>query len=539
MCRDVFDLDAGIGFQEGSDARLGDARIVLWAASGMPVLVAMDTGGQNRATVAVADYKTPLAIKAGVNEEAAEMVFKIEFFTQLVNSIDSYETVIRLDFRDVPFSTSVVDVQKWWDLGMPPRPQAVPEAARLPVFSTWYNFHQSLDPDAIVRQCRIARELGMESIIVDDGWQTADSRRGYAFCGDWESAPEKVGEMRQFVDRIHETGLKCILWFSVPFVGVHSLACQRFQGKFLRNRGGGVWVLDPRFPEVRKYLVDLYRSRVIDYNLDGLKLDFIDAFEFDAEASLPNPARDYDSLEDAIERLLEEITESLREIRTDLCIEFRQCYVGPLMRRFGNMLRVGDCPADALRNRVGVIDLRLTSGDTPVHSDMLMWSFQESVEDASRQIIAVLFGVPQISIHLDRLPESHEKMLWFYLKFWRENRDVLLDGDLLPLAPEQNYPVVSATRDGHTIVALYGAAIYRHRQGGRRLTVINGGSTAAVAVAVDFGQTSGPAMCESFDCMGNVLERTTIEDLRGLREFQVPVGGILNFEGDSLGLTEY
>ena len=174
-----------------------------------------------------------------------------------------------------------------------------------------------------------------------------------------------------------------------------------------------------------------------------------------------------------------------------------------------------------------MIDLRLTSGDTPVHSDMLMWNFQESVEDASRQVIAVLFGVPQISVPLDRLPESHGKMLRFYLAFWRKYREVLLGGEFLPLAPEQNYPVVSATKDGHTIVAIYGNAIHRHHAGGRRLTVVNGGSSEAVVV--DFGPMTRRARWESVDCMGNVLDRTAAEDLQGLREFPVPVGGILEW----------
>ena len=29
----------------------------------------------------------------------------------------------------------------------------------------------------------------MESIIVDDGWQTDDNNRGYAYCGDWAVTP--------------------------------------------------------------------------------------------------------------------------------------------------------------------------------------------------------------------------------------------------------------------------------------------------------------------------------------------------------------
>jgi len=498
------------------------------AANGMPLMTALDAAGNNSVTLAVSDCQTPLSLKAGVQEENGHLGFKIEFFTQWMSRIETYETVIRIDRRKRPYYECIREVQEWWNAAMGPRRVSLPETTRLPVYSTWYNFHQQLDVDAIVRECRLAREWGMDSIIVDDGWQTADNQRGYAHCGDWEHAPEKVGNMRDFVDRVHATGLKFILWFSVPFVGVHSKAYQKFAGKFLRDRGSGVHVLDPRFPEVRDYLVELYRDRAREYDLDGFKLDFIDAFELTAESSQPNPAQDYDSLEEAIERLLDEVCTALLALKPDMVIEFRQGYVGPLMRKFGNMLRVGDCPADALRNRVGVIDLRLTSGDTPVHSDMLMWHPGEAVEDAARQLTATLFGVPQLSVRLDQLPELHRQMVRFYLKFWIAHRDVLLDGELAPLAPEQNYSIVSASLGDQTIAVIYGHSLYQPASGVKALTVIN--SSGANEVAIDFRQTPGNARGETVDCQGAVMESFACAALAGVRTFEVPISGMITIQ---------
>ena len=34
----------------------------------------------------------------------------------------------------------------------------------------------------------------------------------------------------------------------------------------------------------------------------------------------------------------------LTKIKTDVLIEFRQSYIGPLMRKYGNLFRAGDCP---------------------------------------------------------------------------------------------------------------------------------------------------------------------------------------------------
>lgn len=526
-----------LGFKKGllpDWAMLGTASR---AASGMPVMTVLDAAGENAITLAVSDYQTPLTLRAGVVEESGEMQFRIEFFTHLMSRRDAYEAVIRIDRSKRPYYECLRDVRRWWDAALGPR-IPIPETTRLPVYSTWYGFHQQLEVDAIVRECELARKWGMDSIIVDDGWQTADNQRGYAHCGDWEYAPEKVGNLREFVDRVHQAGLKFILWYSVPFVGVHSKAYERFVGKFLRARDSGVYVLDPRFPEVRDYLVGLYRDHVRQFDLDGLKLDFIDAFELTAESSQANPDRDYDSLEEAIERLLNEVCAALLALKPNMAIEFRQGYVGPLMRKYGNMLRVGDCPADALRNRVGVIDLRLTSGETPVHSDMLMWHPGTAVEEAARQITATLFGVPQFSVRLDQLPEKHRQMVRFYLKFWTTHRSILLDGELKPLAPEQNYPVVSATSGGQTIAVIYGNSIYEPADGVKTLHAIN--SSGTDEIFIQFGRSRKRAMCHVVDCMGITRERAVRRVLNGIKTFRVPICGVLTvkFQSNRAGQSQ-
>ncbi|MFP4199622.1 MAG: hypothetical protein ACLFSO_08540 [Halanaerobium sp.] len=36
----------------------------------------------------------------------------------------------------------------------------------------------------IEKEAEQAKKFGCEAVIVDDGWQTEDSSRGYAYCGD-------------------------------------------------------------------------------------------------------------------------------------------------------------------------------------------------------------------------------------------------------------------------------------------------------------------------------------------------------------------
>ena len=50
------------------------------------------------------------------------------------------------------------------------------------------------------------------------------------------------------------------------------------------------------------------------------------------------------------------------------------------------MFRVGDCPNNFVKNRVGITDLRMLSGQSAVHSDMLMWHPEESPENCAIQM---------------------------------------------------------------------------------------------------------------------------------------------------------
>src|SRR5260370_25895812 len=95
--------------------------------------------------------------------------------------------------------------------------------------------------------------------------------------------------------------------------------------------------------------------------------------------------------------------------------------------------------------------LRLLCVEPAVDADMLMWNKDEPVESAALQIVNILFAVPQISVLLDTLPPQHLTMVRYWLAFWRQHRDVLLDGELAALHPETHYPVGLATTQGKIV----------------------------------------------------------------------------------------
>ncbi|MBQ8344943.1 MAG: alpha-galactosidase [Clostridia bacterium] len=478
--------------KQRSDSRL---------ASGAPVLSMLSKSGENRVTVALSDSQTPCAICCGIREETAELEFTVELFTKLVDPLEEYRVTIRIDRREIPFYDALAEVEAFWrsEPGYVEAP--VPDSARMPMDSLWYSFHQDLESGAILEECRASKKLGMDTVIIDDGWETDDRNRGYAYCGDWEVASSKIPDMRGLVDELHAIGMKVMLWFSVPFVGIHSKAYDRFQGMFLGTRPGEkqVMLLDPRYRQVREYLSDTYVEAVTRYDLDGLKLDFIDAFTLFNISDDSTNGRDHSSLEKGIEALLREATERLRQVKPDIMIEFRQTYVGPTIRKYGNMLRVYDCPNDAQANRTGIVDLRLISGGTAIHSDMVMWHRKETNEAAAAQLLAIMFGVPQISLRLRELKDEHRRLLAYFLRFWREHREVLLDGRLTAKDPDTCYSLVSSKKGDQTIAVRYMAVAFDACEDGW-YRLFN--ATADGQVMIRCNETL-TYHYEVFDCLGN------------------------------------
>lgn len=494
-------------------------------AHGAPVHAILSLDGRNTLTVAVSDAATPLTIQSGVCEETAFLDMRVCFFTFRVAPLTDYTVTVRLDTRDISFFDAVYSVTDWWEKECGYACAPVPDAARLPMNSAWYSYHQHIDPDEIVHQCELSKPLGMDTIIIDDGWQTDDNNRGYAYCGDWEVTPGKIPDIHDFVNRIHETGMKVMFWYSVPFVGKYSKAYETMKDKCLGISYSPDWsVLDPRFPDVRRYLIGKYRQAVAEWKLDGLKLDFIDSFQLQPTTPPDDPRRDCVSLEEGLDKLLSETMAELTAVNPDVLVEFRQRYMGPTVRKYGNMMRVADCPDDAVKNRIGIVDLRLTSGKTAVHSDMLMWNCAEPTEHAALQLVNVLFGVPQISMVLDKLSPEHTEMLSFYLHFWREHRSLLLDGYLTARHPECGYTLIQSEKDGELLAVANAESLLRLTREYQKIWFVNGCGDDTLIVS---GLPGKSLPYRVVDCRGAVVASGETEKGQKTAAFPVPLSGMV------------
>ncbi len=494
-----------------------------------PVVCVFGHDDTNVVTLACSDAINKMEMNALLREEDNHLYCHLSFFTERYPEIKTYSATIRVDTRNHHFSTALQDVSKWWETFEALTPSPVPALARAPLYSTWYQFHQSLDVEILYEECRIAREIGYELIILDDGWQTMDENRGYDYCGDWE--PERIRDMAGFVANLHQIGMKVGLWFSVPFCGVHSKAYQRFKGKFLTENHRWAPVFDPRYPEVRAYLINTYVNALRNYDLDAFKLDFIDDFQVYPETVLTKEnGRDYANVNAAVDRLMTDVMKALRAIKPNIAIEFRQKYIGPTLRKFGNMFRAFDCPNDAVSNRIRVTDVKLLCGNTAVHSDPQTWHSNEKVELAAFQVLNGFWGVPQMSVHLRHASEEHLNMIKFYTAYWKKHASILLDGQFTPSNPLANYSQLTSSKDGHAIIGIFDDKVI-HLPEADTIDILN--VQIADYVIIRYLGAAKSYQLSVWDCQGNSLQNKSIQLTQGIHEISVPTSGMLRLQAST------
>ena len=496
-------------------------------AQNAPVCCFMNLEGINRMTFAFSDAVRDSFFSAGP-KEGRFIETQLELFTVGEAPATTATFSLRIDRRPLFYADVLRGVSDWYAAMPEYTPLPVPESARMPLYSSWYQYQKDVSAAKLERELDRIAESGLKTVILDDGWQCKAVLGGgstFVSCGEWQPYPGKFPDMAGHVRKFHDRGILYMLWIATPYVGCESEEVfARFEGKYLNPEATELKTLDPRYPEVREFIIQTCERAVRDWNLDGLKLDFIDQFNLVGRTD-PAAERDYagcdiKNLPEAVDRLLTDIVTHLKTLRPDILIEFRQLYIGPAIRKYGNMLRASDCAHDMLENRVRTIDVRLLAGDTAVHSDMTIWSVDDTPEIAALQILNVLFSVPQISVLLEKLPEAHLDMLKFWLGFATAHRDTLQRGQLIPLHPELSYPQVTAYGKDETITAVYEKSMIVSVVPGHPHLIVN--ATHAHELVLEL--KSAPRSVQAFDTRGNKVETVSLNH-SGLVKLPVPPSG--------------
>jgi alpha-galactosidase len=142
---------------------------------------------QSRCThaFAVTETVTEVTFRLAVSEEDKRINADVTF------TVGTQPCRVRLYPPGFPYEDVLADIAAWWSErdpldGADALPRQLPAAATQPVYSTWYSMHQQLKQQELDAELTLAADMGMRSVIIDDGWQTIDNQRGYAFTGDWK-----------------------------------------------------------------------------------------------------------------------------------------------------------------------------------------------------------------------------------------------------------------------------------------------------------------------------------------------------------------
>ena len=488
-----------------------------------PITCFFDGDNQNRYTWALSECQKLVTVQNVIDDGVGKLHPCFTVGTGQYTGVRETSLTLRVDTRLIPLRQAAADVADWWDTTLGMTPAYVPDAAHEPVYSFWYSYHQDINEKTVEEECRRAKALGFDVCIVDDGWQTEQCSIGgnYSSCGDWLPAPGKFPDMAAHVKRVHDIGMKYILWYSVPFVGYDSQHYNHFRSMILRAQPEiRAAVLDPRYPEVRKFLVNTYRNALLAWNLDGFKLDFIDSWHDHPDNAPYHEQMDIPALQDAVEACMISIIEVLTAIKPDILLEFRQQYIGPHMKRFGNMFRVSDCGGDYLKNRAVILDLRMTMGNQAVHSDMLALPVTETPENNALQIISTMFGVLQYSGRLEYQSAKNQEMARFWVHFLKEHWHLLQEGTLHSYESHLLYTWAKSTLGSECAVGVFGIDTCVSPDPTDTIYLANGCTGQRTLVELE-----GNYQVNILNCCG---EETAVYEhhFTGISALAIPVGGL-------------
>ena len=138
------------------------------------------------------------------------------------------------------------------------------EAVRPVLINSWEGAYFDFDAGKILRFASAARDMGMEMLVLDDGWfgKRDDDTSG---LGDWVVNERKLGcSMKALSDQIHDMGLRFGLWFEPEMINEDSDL----------YRAHPDWVLcDPQRRPVlarNQLVLDMSRQDVVDHIFEAM-----------------------------------------------------------------------------------------------------------------------------------------------------------------------------------------------------------------------------------------------------------------------------
>ena len=166
------------------------------------------------------------------------------------------------------------------------------------LLNSWEAMYYDVSLEKIAEQSALAKELGMELFVLDDGWFRAgnDSRSS---AGDWICNEEKLpGGIRAVSELVRKNGLRFGLWFEPEAISRKSRIYEKHPDWALHVPGYGLtegrheYVLDLTREDVRSCLKKMLDSFLKDGSVEYIKWDMNRPLTDVSSALLPSRKKD-------------------------------------------------------------------------------------------------------------------------------------------------------------------------------------------------------------------------------------------------------
>ena len=422
------------------------------ANTGVPYIALIHRSGENRAAFGSFDQLTETHLSAVLSEAERAYRFRLQkpdYAGQTISVEGRREEVFFVSKARSLWPEVLQNYACLLDQTTKPAKMPVPDDAFEPVFDTWTAIHHAVSHDWIMHNAKIAADLGFRTWITDDGWFIEKGKFGdYRHVGEWLPTASKFPDMKAHVNAVQALGFRYILWVSPFMVGDESEAAQRHADLLTTGQERERFKnLSPQRLETRKIVGDLMERLVRDYDLDGLKVDFIDSMRPSEVAA--------DTFGESLYAVLHEATERALKVKPDLLIEFRNSYTNLASRSYANIYRSSDVPLNYTLNRWQAALHRLLAPERAVHLDPALWHPDESDENVAVHLINVIVSVPMISVELDRYPQNHLDLIRYWVGFYNAHRKTIIRGEFKPMLGLGHIPLIVFKGEQETIIGLY------------------------------------------------------------------------------------
>ncbi len=292
---------------------------------------------------------------------------------------------------------------------------------------------ERMTTERLLANARIARDLGMRTIIIDDGWfgpgLDEDEGQGILNIGDYRPDPSKFADLRAAIKEMQAMGLRVLLWYAPTCVAPDSEAYQRLNKHLMADNDepimapNGFYSLCPGNVEARAYVREEVQRMLTDYEPDGFKVDLYNTLP--ATPCVNGHPHDSASMVEGVQAMMRDLWEAALDVKPDCLLELKQDYGNVITAQYGTMVRAGDTAYDIDTNLWRCFFAQAYA--PVVHNDYLAVSTEEDPQTLAIMMIKMITaGVPTFSLDLEKQPAANLNTIRAWLQFYAQYREELM-----------------------------------------------------------------------------------------------------------------